>query len=88
MANWKLALQLGGSLVRPWNWAGFEALPQTTIKSDIHCVTKWFKLDTIWQGVALDNLLNSAGLSQSPEPYRWLPGSLLFEGKRVGSAGR
>ena len=69
VANWKLALQLGGSLVRAWNWAEFEALPQTTIKTDIHCVTKWSKLDTVWQGVTLDDLLNSAGLSEPPEPY-------------------
>ena len=69
VANWKLALQLGGSLVRAWNWAEFEALPQTTIKTDIHCVTKWSKLDTVWQGVTLDDLVDSAGLSEPPEPY-------------------
>jgi DMSO/TMAO reductase YedYZ molybdopterin-dependent catalytic subunit len=69
VANWKLALQLGTGLVRAWNWTEFEALPQTTIKTDIHCVTKWSKLNTIWQGVTLDDLFNSAGLSQPPEPY-------------------
>jgi DMSO/TMAO reductase YedYZ molybdopterin-dependent catalytic subunit len=67
--NWKLALQLGGALVRTWNWTEFETLPQTTIKTDIHCVTTWSKLDTGWQGVTFDDLLNSAGFSQSPEPY-------------------
>jgi DMSO/TMAO reductase YedYZ molybdopterin-dependent catalytic subunit len=69
VANWKLALQLGTSLVRAWNWTEFEALPQTTIKTDIHCVTKWSKLDTVWQGVTLDDLLNSTGLAEPPEPY-------------------
>jgi DMSO/TMAO reductase YedYZ molybdopterin-dependent catalytic subunit len=29
-----------------WSWAEFGALPQTEIKADIHCVTKWSKLDT------------------------------------------
>src|SRR4051812_4520807 len=48
--NWTLALQLGGSLLRKWSWAEFEALPQTSVKTDIHCVTKWSKLDTTWQG--------------------------------------
>jgi DMSO/TMAO reductase YedYZ molybdopterin-dependent catalytic subunit len=67
--NWKLALELGGSLVRTWNWQDFESLPQTTIKTDIHCVTKWSKLDTTWQGVTFDDLLNCVGLSQPPEPY-------------------
>ncbi len=35
VANWSLALQLGGSLIGKWSWAEFEALPQTTIKTDI-----------------------------------------------------
>jgi DMSO/TMAO reductase YedYZ molybdopterin-dependent catalytic subunit len=43
--DWTFALQLGGSLIGKWSWAQFEALPQTTIKTDIHCVTKWSKLD-------------------------------------------
>jgi DMSO/TMAO reductase YedYZ molybdopterin-dependent catalytic subunit len=40
LENWTLALQLRGSLLGKWKWAEFEALPQTTIKTDIHCVTK------------------------------------------------
>jgi DMSO/TMAO reductase YedYZ molybdopterin-dependent catalytic subunit len=66
VAQWKLALQLGGSLLGVWTWDEFEALPQTTIKTDIHCVTKWTKLDTIWQGVSLDDLLKSVGLHEPP----------------------
>ncbi|MGA7328957.1 MAG: molybdopterin-dependent oxidoreductase, partial [Rhodomicrobium sp.] len=56
-AQWTLALQLGGSLLGKWNWAEFEALPQTTIKTDIHCVTTWSKFDTSWSGVTFDDLL-------------------------------
>ncbi|MET4259983.1 DMSO/TMAO reductase YedYZ molybdopterin-dependent catalytic subunit [Bradyrhizobium sp. S3.12.5] len=67
--NWKLALQLGGSLVRTWNWQDLESLPQTTIKTDIHCVTKWSKLDTSWQGVTFDDLFDSSGISRPLEPY-------------------
>ena len=33
LEDWTFALQLGGSLLGKWNWAEFEALPQTTIKS-------------------------------------------------------
>ena len=36
----------------------FRALPSETITKDIHCVTKWSKLDTIWEGVSLDTLLD------------------------------
>ena len=67
--SWTLALQLGGSLLGKWNWAEFQALPQTTIKTDIHCVTKWSKLGTIWQGVTFDDLLRAAGLEEPPEPF-------------------
>jgi DMSO/TMAO reductase YedYZ molybdopterin-dependent catalytic subunit len=69
MADWTLALQLGGCLLGTWSWDEFEALPQTTIKTDIHCVTTWSKLDTTWQGVTFDDLLNAVGLSAPPEPY-------------------
>ncbi len=68
-ANWSLALQLGGSLVGKWSWAEFEALPQTTIKTDIHCVTTWSKLDTTWSGVTFDDLLAAAGFSAPPAPF-------------------
>jgi len=69
LEDWSLALQLGGSLLGKWSWAEFEALPQTTIKTDIHCVTKWSKLDTTWQGVTFDDLLTAVGLAEPPEPY-------------------
>src|SRR5262249_23495903 len=59
--DWTLALQRGGSLLGKWHWAEFEALPQTTIKTDIHCVTKWSNLDTAWQGVTFDDLLKAVG---------------------------
>jgi DMSO/TMAO reductase YedYZ molybdopterin-dependent catalytic subunit len=69
VGNWTLALQAEGSLVGNWDWAQFEALPQTTLKTDIHCVTKWSKLDTTWQGVTFDDLLKAAGLAEPPGPY-------------------
>jgi DMSO/TMAO reductase YedYZ molybdopterin-dependent catalytic subunit len=67
--NWTFTLQLGGAILGIWNWAEFETLPQTTIKTDIHCFTKWSKLDTAWQGVTFDDLLKAVGLSEPPAPY-------------------
>jgi DMSO/TMAO reductase YedYZ molybdopterin-dependent catalytic subunit len=61
--------QLGGKLLGKWIWAEFEALPQTTIKADIHCVTKWSKLDTTWQGVTFDDLLKTVNLADAPASY-------------------
>lgn len=46
-----------------WSWAEFGALPQTELKTDIHCVTKWTKLDTHWRGVTFDDLLRAAGIA-------------------------
>jgi DMSO/TMAO reductase YedYZ molybdopterin-dependent catalytic subunit len=42
---------------RRWTWQEFQQLPHETITKDIHCVTKWSKLDTTWSGVAVDTLL-------------------------------
>ncbi len=39
------------------NWTEFMALPQSTITTDIHCVTRWSKLDTVWTGVKIADLL-------------------------------
>jgi DMSO/TMAO reductase YedYZ molybdopterin-dependent catalytic subunit len=66
---WTFALQEGGSLLGKWSWAEFEALPQTTVVVDIHCVTTWSKLGTEWQGVTIDALLSAAGLAEPPAPF-------------------
>ena len=34
------------------------ALPTVKIVTDVHCVTGWSKLDTMWEGVAFRELLN------------------------------
>jgi DMSO/TMAO reductase YedYZ molybdopterin-dependent catalytic subunit len=50
---------IGGLVEHPvsWSWDEFRALPTETVTVDIHCVTKWTKLDTTWTGVSLDTLL-------------------------------
>jgi DMSO/TMAO reductase YedYZ molybdopterin-dependent catalytic subunit len=68
LENWAFALQADGSLLGKWSWEEFEALPQSTKKVDIHCVTKWSKLDTTWQGVTFDDLLEAVGLAKPPAP--------------------
>src|ERR1700728_3398709 len=51
---------LRGTLDRPrsWSWPAFMALASERVTVDIHCVTKWTKLDTTWEGVSLDLLLD------------------------------
>ena len=50
---------ISGEVAEPktWTWEAFRALPSETITKDIHCVTKWSKLDTVWEGVSVDTLL-------------------------------
>jgi len=43
---------------RSWTWQELRALPGEQLTRDIHCVTKWSKLDTAWEGVSLDVLLD------------------------------
>jgi DMSO/TMAO reductase YedYZ molybdopterin-dependent catalytic subunit len=54
-----------GSVAEPrrWTWDEFNALPSETITKDIHCVTKWSKLDTDWEGVSVDTLLEGVETS-------------------------
>ncbi|MFN2556720.1 MAG: sulfite oxidase-like oxidoreductase [Nitriliruptorales bacterium] len=42
---------------RTWTWEEFLRLPAETVTRDIHCVTKWSKLDTVWRGVPVETLL-------------------------------
>ena len=50
---------IAGEVAEPktWGWEEFRALPSEEVRTDIHCVTKWSKLDTAWEGVSIDTLL-------------------------------
>ena len=50
---------ISGAVDEPvsWTWEELLALPTESITVDIHCVTKWSKLDTTWKGVSVDTLL-------------------------------
>jgi DMSO/TMAO reductase YedYZ molybdopterin-dependent catalytic subunit len=56
--------QINGSVRQPvsWSWEEFLSLPSTTYLTDIHCVTKWSKLDTRWRGVSVDTLFTYVDL--------------------------
>ena len=55
--------EIVGQVDRPasWSWEEFIELPAETPTVDIHCVTKWSKLDTNWKGVSVDRLLENVG---------------------------
>src|SRR3990170_8857087 len=54
------SLTINGAVEEPvsWPWEEFVALPSESVTVDIHCVTKWSKLDTTWTGVSVDTLLD------------------------------
>ena len=62
LASWSLSVD--GEVERPFalRWDELQALPQAEVTCDIHCVTRWSKLDTTWRGVRVRDLLERAGV--------------------------
>jgi DMSO/TMAO reductase YedYZ molybdopterin-dependent catalytic subunit len=57
LAEWSFTITGEVDSDRRWSWEEFRALPSENVTKDIHCVTKWSKLDTTWTGVSVDVLL-------------------------------
>jgi DMSO/TMAO reductase YedYZ molybdopterin-dependent catalytic subunit len=55
--QWEFILDDQSSVLRRWNWKSFRDLPTGVFSADLHCVTRWSKLGTSWEGVSLDTLL-------------------------------
>lgn len=49
-----------------WNWEQFNQLPRTQVTLDIHCVTRWSKFNTLWEGVSLSTLVNEGLIRPKP----------------------
>jgi DMSO/TMAO reductase YedYZ molybdopterin-dependent catalytic subunit len=56
--DWDLTITGEVDGLRRWSWDEFRALPSEPVTVDIHCVTKWSKLDSEWEGVPIDTLLD------------------------------
>jgi DMSO/TMAO reductase YedYZ molybdopterin-dependent catalytic subunit len=59
LAEWSFTVRGAVDAQVSWTWEEFRSLPTETVTADIHCVTKWSKLDTVWTGVSLDVLLGA-----------------------------
>jgi DMSO/TMAO reductase YedYZ molybdopterin-dependent catalytic subunit len=57
LPEWTFSIKQGGGTLKSWTWDQLQALPVQDITVDIHCVTRWTKLDTVWRGVSVDTLL-------------------------------
>lgn len=60
LATWDFTIQDSSGNSARWTWDEFQALPHDTPTVDIHCVTKWSKFDTKWEGISVDMLLEGA----------------------------
>jgi DMSO/TMAO reductase YedYZ molybdopterin-dependent catalytic subunit len=60
LASWDFTIRDSEGHSTRWSWAEFQALPKETPMVDIHCVTKWSKFGTRWEGVSVDVLLEAA----------------------------
>jgi DMSO/TMAO reductase YedYZ molybdopterin-dependent catalytic subunit len=59
IARERWQLDMFGAIERAlvWDWAAFEALPQSRHVVDIHCVTTWSRYDNVFEGVATSDVL-------------------------------
>ncbi len=55
--SWTFTITTEAGAEHAWTWAQLRALPSERFTTDIHCVTRWSKLGTHWEGVSLDTLL-------------------------------
>jgi DMSO/TMAO reductase YedYZ molybdopterin-dependent catalytic subunit len=58
LPEWTFSIRQGDDTLKSWTWQEFQALPTETVTVDVHCVTRWSKLDTVWRGVSVDTLLD------------------------------
>jgi DMSO/TMAO reductase YedYZ molybdopterin-dependent catalytic subunit len=63
LEQWSFSIEGEVDAPKSWTWDEFKALPSEEVTRDIHCVTKWTKLDTVWRGVSVDTLLDGVETS-------------------------
>ena len=59
LSTWTFSITADGAALKTWTWSELTHLPHDDIVKDIHCVTKWSKLDSVWRGISLDTLLDA-----------------------------
>ena len=58
LSDWTLTVRGCEGTVQEYDWGAFRRLPAVDASVDLHCVTRWSKLDTAWRGVSVDVLLD------------------------------
>jgi DMSO/TMAO reductase YedYZ molybdopterin-dependent catalytic subunit len=65
-ASWDFRVWGEVDVEKRWSWVEFNALPRTQIRMDIHCVTRWSKFDTVWEGVSVRSLVEGGLIKPKP----------------------
>jgi DMSO/TMAO reductase YedYZ molybdopterin-dependent catalytic subunit len=65
-ATWDLRVFGEVEETKRWTWDEFQQLPRTRQTMDIHCVTRWSKFDTEWEGVSLKVLVEHGLIRPKP----------------------
>lgn len=60
LAAWDF--RVWGEVAEPFTctWEEFRAMPRKTLVTDIHCVTRWTRLDAVFEGVPIGHILGRA----------------------------
>ncbi|TDW77292.1 molybdopterin-dependent oxidoreductase [Kribbella pratensis] len=56
--KWEFTVTSETGVQRTWRWQDLLALPSESVVADIHCVTRWSKFGTRWEGVPVDAFLD------------------------------
>ena len=61
-AHW--TFHVFGLVEQPWEctYDEFLALPRVQVRADMHCVTRWSKLDNLWEGVRTRTVIEKVKL--------------------------
>lgn len=65
-ATWTLRVWGEVEEEQRWSWEEFNQLPRSEVMMDIHCVTRWSKFDTTWEGVSLSRLVEDGLIRPTP----------------------
>jgi DMSO/TMAO reductase YedYZ molybdopterin-dependent catalytic subunit len=66
LATWDFRIWGEVEAERRWTWDEFMKLPRRKVRMDIHCVTRWSKFDTEWEGVSLRDLVDQGLIRLKP----------------------
>ncbi len=64
LSEWDFTVDGLVTETKRWTWKEFRSFPSTAVTVDIHCVTKWSKLDTNWVGIPVTEIWEKI------EPFR------------------